>query len=85
MRRSRLRVDDLAGHGFVAGGRPGLVDAVFQATPQMTAGYILVGIGFEERDLIAQFGHRDRAYRERVGRLLPYRAGGWDRTGVAPE
>lgn len=36
-----------------------------------TTGYILVGIWFEERDLVAQFGDRYRAYREEVGMLFP--------------
>jgi methanethiol S-methyltransferase len=53
----------------------------FWAAPTMTAGhllfaagmsiYILIGIWFEERDLIALFGDRYRVYREQVGMLLP--------------
>jgi protein-S-isoprenylcysteine O-methyltransferase Ste14 len=53
----------------------------FWATPHMSVGhalfaggltaYILVGIWFEERDLIVLFGQRYLAYRQRVGMLLP--------------
>ena len=55
----------------------------FWAVPVMTAGrllfalglsaYILVGITFEERDLLEQFGERYRHYRAQVGMLLPRR------------
>lgn len=56
----------------------------FWSVPVMTAGrllfalgfsaYILIGIGFEERDLLLQFGERYRRYRAEVGMLLPRRS-----------
>lgn len=52
----------------------------FRAAPQMTAGhllfaaactpYILIGIWFEERDLVTQFGQRYEVYRQQVGMLF---------------
>ena len=69
----------------------------FWATPVMTAGhllfasgmsaYILIGIWFEERDLIALFGDRYRAYRRQVGMLLPLpgrRAQASDKSALQP-
>lgn len=52
------------------------------AVPSMSAGrallalgltaYILVGVFFEERDLVRQFGERYRLYQARVGMLIPW-------------
>jgi len=55
---------------------------VFWATPVMSVGhflfaaamtgYVLVGIWFEERDLIDLYGKRYRNYKQRAGRLFPF-------------
>lgn len=37
----------------------------------VTSGYILIGIWFEERDLVAHFGARYQTYRAQVGMLFP--------------
>lgn len=53
----------------------------FWAAPQMTVGrlvfalgmttYILIGLYFEERDLVHHFGDKYRAYQQRTPKLLP--------------
>jgi protein-S-isoprenylcysteine O-methyltransferase Ste14 len=58
----------------------GLLIAMW-ATPMMTpghllfamanTGYVLLGVSFEERDLVAAFGDHYRRYRERVSMLVP--------------
>lgn len=57
------------------------------SVPVMTAGrllfalgssvYILIGIAFEERDLLRLFGERYRAYRGQVGMLIPRVSVSW--------
>lgn len=54
---------------------------VFWSTPEMTVGhfvaasmfslYVFIGIGYEERDLLARFGSTYAEYMERVPQLLP--------------
>ena len=64
------------------------------ATPKMSlghllfavgmTGYILIGIYFEERDLVSQFGERYLRYRERVSMLLPWPRKRSTRENAAP-
>jgi protein-S-isoprenylcysteine O-methyltransferase Ste14 len=66
----------------------------FWAVPVMTAGrllfalgfsaYILIGIAFEERDLLQQFGQRYRTYREQVGMLIPHARWPKRAAGISP-
>ncbi len=60
---------------------------VFWITPQMSVGrlffvismtvYILIGVYFEEKDLIRHFGDRYKTYRSQVSKLIPiFNAGG---------
>jgi protein-S-isoprenylcysteine O-methyltransferase Ste14 len=39
-------------------------------TASMTA-YVFIGLFYEERDLVSQFGNRYRTYMNRVPRLFP--------------
>ena len=60
--------------------KPGFV-VVFWSTPTMTAGhllpaatatgYILIGIAFEEHDLVQSLSDTYTAYRDRVPALIP--------------
>lgn len=43
--------------------------------------YMLIAIGYEERDLVALFGPQYEAYRENVGMLAPRMGMGGDRAG----
>jgi protein-S-isoprenylcysteine O-methyltransferase Ste14 len=58
----------------------GVIIAIF-ATPEMTIGhllfavgmstYVLIGVVFEERDLVRSFGNRYRKYQSEVPKLIP--------------
>lgn len=51
---------------------PTMSSSRFMFAALMTA-YILVGLYFEERDLVRQFGDRYRRYRQEVPKLLPWK------------
>jgi methanethiol S-methyltransferase len=50
----------------------------------MTTGYILLGVRFEERDLVAQFGASYEHYRRRVPMLMPRVLGRRSRLAAQP-
>ena len=48
------------------------IQAILISSVSDTAAYVLIAIGYEDRDLIRQFGHTYVEYMDKVPGILPF-------------